>query len=98
MDIIKYINNCQSCAENHGAVSKPVPVQSYPVPSQPWDTVAVDLKLPQTSEGHNYLMMVIDYFSRFCFLVLLENKQATTVARALVDEVFWKFNTSKILL
>ncbi len=98
LDINNYIDNYQSCADNHGSVKKLVPMQSYPVPSQPWETLAINLlKLPQTSEGHN-LFVAIDHFSHFCILVPLKDKHATTVARALVDEVFCKFNTSKVLL
>ncbi len=84
VDILKYIGKCHPCAENHGSVKKTVPIQSYPIPNEPWQTVAVDLlKLPTTSEGHTQLMVVIDHFSRFCILVPLKDKSATSVARAL---------------
>ncbi len=96
IDIIKYIEACQSCAENHGSVKKTVPMQSYRIPTEPWHTLAVDLlKLPTTEEGHTYLLVAIDHFSRFSFLVPLKDKQATTVARTLIDEVFCKFNTPR---
>ncbi len=99
LDIIKYIDNCNSCAENHGSVAKPVPIRNYPIPSQPWDTLAIDLlQLPLTTEGHKYLLVTIDHFSRFTILSPLKDKQATTVARALIDDVFCKYNTPKVLL
>ncbi len=97
VDILKYIDKCHPCAENHGSVKKTVPIQSYPIPTEPWQTITVDLlKLPITTEGHTQLMVVIDHFSRF--LVPLKDKQATSVARALIDEVFCKFNTPNTLL
>ncbi len=34
-DIIKYIDACNTCAENHGSVSRPVPIQSYPISNDP---------------------------------------------------------------
>ncbi len=37
LDIIKYIDSCQTFAENHGSVARPVPIQSYPIPTEPWD-------------------------------------------------------------
>ncbi len=93
---MKYIDNCQSCAEIHCSVARPVPIQSYPIPSEPWDTVAIDLsKLPLTTEGHKYLLFAIDHLSRFCTLAPLKDKQATSVSRAMIDEVFCKFNTPK---
>ncbi len=71
LDIINYGDNCQSCAENHGSVGRPVPIRSYP--KEPWDTLAIDLlKLPLTTEGHKYLLAAIDHFSRFSILVPLK--------------------------
>ncbi len=88
VDILKYIDKCHPCAVDHVSVKKIVPIQSYPIPTEPWQTIAVDLKLPITTEGHTQLMVVIDHFSRFCVLVPLKDKRATLVARALIDEVF----------
>ncbi len=80
------------------AVARPVPIKSYPIPTEPWETIATDLlKLPLTT-GHKYVTVCIDHFSRFSILVPLKDKEATTVARAMTDEVFCKFNTPKTLL
>ncbi len=99
LHIIRYTDNCQTCAENHGSVSQPVLIQSYPIFTAPWDTVAIDLlTLPLTTDGHKYLLVAIDHFSRFSVLVSLKDKQATSVARALIDDVFCKYNTPKVLL
>ncbi len=70
-----------------------------PSPRELWDTIAIDLLiLPLTSEGHQYLLVVIDHFSRVSVLVPLKNKSPKTVAEALVDEVLCKFNTPRVLL
>ncbi len=44
------------------------------------------------------LLVAIDHVSRFSVLVPLKDKQAKSVARALIDEVFCKYNTAKVLL
>ncbi len=76
-----------------------LPVLSYPIPQEPWATVAIDLlKLPLTPAGHQYLLLAIDQFSRFSVLVPLKNLSAETQATALIDEVYFKFNTLKVLL
>ncbi len=99
IDIIKYIENCTTCAENLGSVSRPVPIQSYPIPNDPWETVAIDLlNLPMTTEGPRYLLVAIDHFSRFSILVPLKDRQAKSVVRALIDELYCKYNTPKVLL
>ncbi len=42
--------------------------------------------------------MTIDHYTRFSILVPLKDKQASSVARTLKDEVFCKFNTPRTLL
>ncbi len=56
------------------------------------------LTLPLTTDGHKYLLVAIDHFSRFSVLVPLKDKQDTSVARALIDDVFCKYNIPKVLL
>ncbi len=98
-DIHSYIDKCHTCAVNKGSLEKPVKILSYPTPLEPWDTLATDLlKLPTSSEGHQYLLVTIDHFSRYSILVPLKDKTATTVATALIDNVFCPFNTPKTLL
>ncbi len=99
LDIIKHIDNCQLCAGKHGSVARLVPIQRYPTTTEPWNTIAIDLlTLPLTTEGHKYLLVANDHFSRFSILIPLKDKQATSVARALIDDVFCKYNTPKVLL
>ncbi len=95
-DIHAYIDKCHACALNKGSVGKPVKIPSYPTPLEPWDTLAIDLlKLPTSSEGHQYLLVTIDHFSRYSILVPLKDKTATTVATALIGKVFCPFSTPK---
>ncbi len=66
---INYIDKCKSCGENQ---ARPVAIQRYPVPGEPWETLAIHvLKLPLTTEGHKYLLVAINHFSCFYILVSL---------------------------
>ncbi len=81
-DINVYIGMCHTCAINKGSAGKPVPVLSYPTPVEPWGTLGIDLlKLPMTTEGHQYVLVAIDHFSRYSILILLKNKTAQTVPK-----------------
>ncbi len=98
-DINAYTNVCHTCAISKGSVGKPVPILSYSTHLEPCDTLATDfLKLHMTSEGRQYLLLAIDHFSHYSILIPLKNKTAQTVATALIDVVFCKFNTPKLLL
>ena len=99
LDIHEHIDVCQSCAEHNPIPLRKAPILSYPVPRAPWDAVAIDiLKLPLTESGNEYLLVIMDHFSRFCILVPLPDKSAKTVARAIVDELICKFGSPKSLL
>ncbi len=98
-DINAYIEVCHTCAINKGFVGKPVPILSSPTLLELWDTLAIDLfKLPMTTEGHQYLLVAIDHFSRYSSLIPLKNKTVKIVATAFINKVFCKFNTPKVLL
>ncbi len=74
-DINSFIDKCQTCAEYKVYVGCPAPLKSCPILREPWETIANDLlKLPMTTEGHNYLLVAIDHFSRFSILVPLIDK------------------------
>ncbi len=98
-DIHSYVDKCHTCAVNKGSVGRPVKILCYPTPLEPGDTLAIYLlKLPTSGEGHQYLLVAIDHFSRYSILVPLKDKTATTVATAFIDNVFYPFNTPKTLL
>ncbi len=98
-DFHSYIDKCHTYAVNKASVVKPVKILSYPTPLEPWDTLAIDpLKLLTSSEGHQYLFVAIYHFSCYSILVPLKDKTATTVATALIDNVFCPFKTPKTLL
>lgn len=72
---------CQSCR--------------YPVPNkraslQPnvvvrtFEKVAIDIiELPPTSKGYCYVLVVMDYFTKYVNLYALPDQRATTIARCL---------------
>ncbi|KAJ8962328.1 hypothetical protein NQ318_018307 [Aromia moschata] len=55
----------------------------------PFERVAVDIlgPLPATDRGNKYLMVVMDYFSKWHEAVSLPNKEAETVAEAFINVI-----------
>ena len=56
----------------------------HPIPVHPevWYMVGMDLigPLKKTEDGHQYILTMTDYFSKYVEVVALPNKQAPTVA------------------
>ena len=48
--------------------------------------------LPVTADGNKYVLVAVDYFTRWVEAYGIPNEEATTVARKLVDEVFCHFS------
>ena len=57
------------------------------------ERVAVDIAgpLPTSSSGNRYIVVAMDYFTKWPEAYPVPNQEATTVARVLVDEFFCRF-------
>ena len=55
--------------------------------------MAMDLLGPllDSSTGNSYLLVIVDYFTRWVEACALTNQEDKTVVKKLVDEVFCKF-------
>ena len=53
--------------------------------SNPWEMFAVDiLEVPISRNNHRYLLVVMDYFTKWADVIPLRNQKATTIADAVV--------------
>ena len=88
-DVDSYCRRCALCQSvQHGAAPKHGRLQLYE-PTSVGDRLHVDLTGPHppSRQGAIYILTAIDAFSRYLWCVPLKNKQALTVASALVDHV-----------
>ncbi len=84
--IYDHIDNCNVCAETKGLTCAPAPVLNYPIHEKPWDGIHLDtLELPLSENGFKYLLVIIDYFSRYCILQPIQNKEAETIATTIFE-------------
>ncbi len=88
-DIENYVARCISCAKHKGAVKGPAPILEYPLPERPWDIVSIDLQLPKSQNGSQYLLVCVDHFSRLVVLSHLNEKSVIFVPHALVIKLFF---------
>lgn len=65
------------------------PLQIYNVDS-PFERIQVNILGPllTTHSGNRYLLVVIDCFTKWPEAIPLKNKRASTIGKALVDQVF----------
>ncbi|KAK3924442.1 Retrovirus-related Pol polyprotein from transposon 412 [Frankliniella fusca] len=61
----------------------------------PWERVAVDIAgpFPTTSSGQRYLLVAVDYFTRWPEAIPIPSLHAEVVAKALVTNIFSRFGS-----
>jgi transposase InsO family protein len=88
-DVKRFCQQCGECATYHrGVLKRQGHLQSFPV-GEPLERLAIDLTgpHPMSSSGHVYILTAVDLFTKWAEAIPLRNKEAVTVARALVDVV-----------
>ena len=87
-DIRRYCQSCDICQRNipKGRVTK-VPLGETPIIDTPFERVAVDLigpMKPTTDRGHRYILVLIDYATRYPEAIPLKSIEAEVVAEELM--------------
>ena len=86
-DIKDFCNSCDKCQRMSpkGRV-KPVPLQQLPIVTEPFSRVSIDLVGPliPTSEGHRYILTLIDFSTGFPEALPLKEIDSVSVAEALL--------------
>ena len=93
-DVRDWCSNCSTCAVRKLPIPKPhAPLTSIVVGS-PMQLVPVDIvgPFPETAAGNCYILVAADYFTRWVEAYPIHNQEATTVARKLVSEFFFRFS------
>ena len=99
-DVKDYVLNCSVCQLNKGNVNKPAPLQIYPSTLLPFHTVSMDLlgPLPTTNEGFKYVLVFVDFLTRYAELVPIKDRTAVSIAEALRHRVITRHSCPRILV
>ena len=82
------VDNSLTCTGTKGNVHTQSPMLTYPVPQKPWERGHINtLESPMLQNGFKYLLVAIDYLSRFCVLQPMKNKKAEIVASVIFDQI-----------
>ena len=71
-----------------------------PTAGEPWQKISIDITgpHPKSAKQNQYILTVVDHFSKWAEALPLRNHTAPTVARALMVHVFSRFDTPSQLL
>ena len=92
-DVAAYVRGCSLC-QQYKPMNQPAGgLMKAIVVREPWNTVGIDLTgpLPKTRRGNVYILVVIDYFTKWVELFPLPNTKSKTIAQLFLDEVICRF-------
>ena len=93
-DVKNFCRTCHVCS----ARKSPIPTRRANLhmisTGYPMQVVAVDIvgPFPTTPAGNKYILVAMDYFTRWAEVYAIPNQEAITVANKLVDEMFLRFS------
>ena len=96
-DVIRSLNRCAPCAQYHrGKAPKQTPLKPF-VAGEPWEVVSIDITgpHPRSRRGHEYILTIVDHFSKWAEALPIRNHTAQTVSRVLFDNVFSRMGMPK---
>ena len=98
-DVEEWCCSCELCAQRKMPNSKQrAPLASvqagYPMQLVATDTVG---PFPESSSGNVYILVAVDYFTRWVEAYPIPHQEAEVVAKKLVNEMFCRFSTPEQL-
>ena len=99
-DVQRFCRQCQNCASYHrGRLPRSGPLQPM-ITGSVLERCHVDITgpHPRTPRGSQYILTCVDAFSKWAEAFVIPNKEAKTVARVLVEQVFCRLGTPLALL
>ncbi|MGL4266101.1 MAG: DDE-type integrase/transposase/recombinase, partial [Weissella cibaria] len=86
-DIMDFCRTCSHC----GSFKSPTPTNKAPLknitPGFPNELIGVDLMGPmqETNQGNKYILVIVDFFTKWCEAIPLRHTDSATIATSIVD-------------
>jgi hypothetical protein len=98
-DIAKHIKNCEMCIKNKKLKNTIEPLILTETPMKPFQIVQIDTvgPLPITENGNKYILTAQCELTSFVIIIPLENKEAKTIAKAIVERIILTFGPMNVL-
>uniref|UniRef100_A0A3Q3FKY2 Integrase catalytic domain-containing protein n=1 Tax=Labrus bergylta TaxID=56723 RepID=A0A3Q3FKY2_9LABR len=99
-DVKRYVTSCSVCQLTKPCQRKPTGLMIPILPQKPWEYTGVDFvgPLPRTASGNAYLLVFVDYFSKWIEVCAVREATAQVAASKFVSEVFSRHGAPTYLI
>jgi len=99
-DCKKWVKSCLYCQRRKRPRPKRNGLTQSLGSTRPFEMVSFDIvgRLPETNDGNEYLLTVIDHFTRYPLAIPIPNRSLSTVVSALYTNLFTVFGPPRVLL
>ena len=98
-DVKDYVNNCSVCQVKR--VSFLIPDKLHPLPiCARFERIHIDLMgpFPASAEGHRYVVVAIDAFTKWAEVAAIPNKEAATVADFFLKDIITRHGLPQVVV
>ena len=99
-DVKQHVTNCQVCQLYKSESRKPAGKLQQTLVCRPWEMLGMDLMgpFPRSSSRNVYLLVFVDYYSRWVELFPLRNATAESISRILIQEIVTRWGIPEYIL
>ncbi|UYV84336.1 K02A2.6-like [Cordylochernes scorpioides] len=92
-DVERWCKECDRCAASKGPKTRSRGVMREYNMGAPFERIAIDVAgpFPVTEGGNKYILVAMDYFTKWPEAYAIPNQGATTVAKVLMDNLICRF-------
>ena len=98
-DVVSYIKTCDKCQQRKQHM-KLAPVLPVSIPSGPWEYIGVDITgpFPITARGNQYVLVVVDHFTRWAEAFAIPDQTTETIADRILTGIICRHGLPKAIL
>ena len=83
-ELEEYVESCELCSKSdHTCKTKEAPLVPIPIPERAWSLVGMDLTGPFQDKNFRFLLVLVEYKSRFPEIIKLYKSELTDIINAL---------------